>query len=296
MTGLLRIVQRIFQVRDSSPSLRESSSSIILGAGVIGLSTAYYLAVAQHDPGASYNKKNRVITVVERCSRIAAGASSQCEGVLGEFGFDEVEPLARLSIDLYARMAKAYNETGKLGFSKLKTYVIFSDGYDPNNSQLIFLVEEQEDLSMLPSWLTVPSDWQTGFRELESAKRIATSPDDVKIDSKVIHESKSLTSDYIKYTPDKNLEIIASGRAYMPKTTTGIPIITELLWNGIFGDAGPTHASGVFLNLGHHLDGFTLGLSSGKVMNELVFGQKTSVDVTPSGFPKPNNDLEHYVE
>ncbi len=43
---------------------------------------------------------------------------------------------------------------------------------------------------------------------------------------------------------------------------------------------------GVFLNFGHDLNGFTLGLGSGKVMTQLILSQETSVDLFPFRLPK----------
>lgn len=70
--------------------------TVIVGAGIIGLSTAYHLAHAV----------NSSIVVVDQAPAICSAASGQCEGALGEFGFTkETQPLARLSYRLFARLA-----------------------------------------------------------------------------------------------------------------------------------------------------------------------------------------------
>lgn len=43
---------------------------------------------------------------------------------------------------------------------------------------------------------------------------------------------------------------------------------------------------GLFVNTGHHSDGLTLSLGSGKVMGELLLGQEPSVDISGLGLPQ----------
>jgi len=67
--------------------------TVILGGGIIGLSTAYHLALALRD-------QNTPILVADPSSAICSGASGQCEGALGGFGFDkQVQPLGKLRTD-----------------------------------------------------------------------------------------------------------------------------------------------------------------------------------------------------
>lgn len=141
-------------------SRHEMEPTVILGGGIIGLSTAYYLALDTRED----DKKKADIVVIDPSSKICAGASGQNEGVIGESGVkDEIAPLAKLSYDLHARFAAKNNGREEFGYSPLKIHALFSNGYDPSNPRLPFPVQEEESISKLPEWLNIPSDWQAGL-------------------------------------------------------------------------------------------------------------------------------------
>ncbi|KAK0646759.1 FAD dependent oxidoreductase [Cercophora newfieldiana] len=136
--------------------------TVILGAGIIGLSTAYHLALALRG-------QNNPILVADPSSGICLGASGQCEGALGEFGFDEqVQPLGKLSYKLYSELAaRAKAVSGhafrSVGYSPLIVHTVFSHKYDPSNPRLPYPVAGPEELSKLPSWLRVQDSWKGGL-------------------------------------------------------------------------------------------------------------------------------------
>lgn len=141
-------------------SCHDMEPTVILGGGIIGLSTAYYLALDTREN----DSKNADIVVIDPSSKICAGASGQNEGVIGEFGVkDEIAPLAKLAYDLHARIAAKNNGREKFGYSTLKIHALFSNGYDPSNPRLPFPPQEEESISKLPEWLNTPSDWQAGL-------------------------------------------------------------------------------------------------------------------------------------
>lgn len=150
---------------NSSLAVSESAGpAVILGGGIIGLSTAYYMALADCQRMSDNTIQHNSIVVVDPSSEICAGASGQNEGALGDIGFrDKVMPLANLSYKLHAQIATDNKGRNKFGFSELRIHTVFSKGYDPSNPRLPFPVKEQESLSKLPSWLKVPPTWQAGL-------------------------------------------------------------------------------------------------------------------------------------
>lgn len=79
-----------------------SPNVVILGGGIIGLSTAYYLL----SDAASYPVK---VTLIEP-HRIAHGASSRAMGMIAETWHDrDVLPLAKLSWRCYRDLVSAHN-------------------------------------------------------------------------------------------------------------------------------------------------------------------------------------------
>lgn len=141
-------------------SCHDMEPTVILGGGIIGLSTAYYLALDTCED----DNKNAVIVVIDPFSKICARASGQNEGVIGEFGVNnKIALLAKLVYDLHARIAAKNNGREKFGYSTLKIHALFSNGYNPSNPRLPFPVQEEESISKLPEWLNMPSNWQTGL-------------------------------------------------------------------------------------------------------------------------------------
>lgn len=155
---LSRSISALQAILNQGNSSAAVEPTVILGGGIIGLSTAYYLALSEVDA------HEHSIVVVDPSSSICAGASSQNEGALGQFGFkDEVTPLAKLSYKLHSQLATDLDGGKNFGYSQFNIHAMFSKGYDPSDPRLPYPVTKQEDLSALPSWLTVPESWQVGL-------------------------------------------------------------------------------------------------------------------------------------
>lgn len=115
--------------------------TVILGAGILGLPTAYHLAIASRN-------QNTPIIVADPPSEICGGASGQGEDALGEFDFDQqMEPLGKLSYRLYPKMAARTRSLTlgqvirSIGYSSLIIHTVFSRKYDPVNPRLPFPVK-----------------------------------------------------------------------------------------------------------------------------------------------------------
>ncbi|KAH6976531.1 hypothetical protein BKA56DRAFT_589745 [Ilyonectria sp. MPI-CAGE-AT-0026] len=131
--------------------------------------------------------------------------------------------------------------------------------------------------------------------------------DFVKPQPTQIEAMLELTRRYLGLPPDEVLEILDLGRAYRPRAVPNHPIITKVDW-GFLSIEGSTNnpfesqlpiatsdkpsagcasiVGGLFINTGHHSDGLTLSLGSGKVMGELLLGQEPSVDISGLGLPQ----------
>ena len=95
--GLSLIFQQA-PVHDTQSTILGEESTVILGAGVIGLPTAYYLAFSPKDRDAASLSLPPQIFVIEPSHGICSGASSGATGGVGDFGFsDIVLPLGSLS-------------------------------------------------------------------------------------------------------------------------------------------------------------------------------------------------------
>lgn len=89
-----------------------ASNTIILGAGIIGLSTAYYLAKHQQPS---------TIHLVEPSPELFASASGYAGGFLARDWFGPgVSSLGALSFDEHRRLAKAYDGASRWGYQRSK--------------------------------------------------------------------------------------------------------------------------------------------------------------------------------
>jgi glycine/D-amino acid oxidase-like deaminating enzyme len=88
-----------------------SDSTVIIGAGINGLATAFYLAQGQ--------KCGNNIFVVEISSDVVSAASGKANGVLSDYGRTApVADLAHLSWKLHQQLATTHNGISKWGYVK----------------------------------------------------------------------------------------------------------------------------------------------------------------------------------
>jgi glycine/D-amino acid oxidase-like deaminating enzyme len=97
--------------------------TVILGSGVIGLSTAYYLL--QHQP-------SDTIHLVDPAQELFSSASGYAGGFLAKDWFrPELVPLAELSFEEHRKLAKEANGRERWGYAKSVTV-----SYEPNGTLL----------------------------------------------------------------------------------------------------------------------------------------------------------------
>ena len=81
------------------------------------------------------------------------------------------------------------------------------------------------------------------------------------------------------------LQLVSKGRAFRQATKSGLPVISEVppsdLTGGLTHAAqSPTTSSGVFVCWGHGSYGLTLGMGTGKLMGQLICGEKPDLDIS----------------
>ena len=91
------------------------SPVVIIGGGIIGFSTAYYLSQAR--------KSGHSITIVDHASILFAGASGKANGILGDYGFKpEAEHLGKLSWELHRQLASLKGGRALWGYRDVMIY------------------------------------------------------------------------------------------------------------------------------------------------------------------------------
>ena len=89
---------------------------IILGGGIIGLSTAYYLLTSNSLPS------DITVTLVERTA-IAHGASSRAAGIIASaWHASDVIPLAELSWECYEQLNEAFDGAKRWDWRETKIW------------------------------------------------------------------------------------------------------------------------------------------------------------------------------
>ena len=116
------------------PSAHDNTTTIIVGAGVIGLCTAYHLAK-------TIDKKRNKVIVIEAASQVFAATSSTNTGILSYTGFqEELLPLAQYSYDLWEELGKV-------------TVFRTSCGYKENANFALKIGSGKGNGELMPNWI-----------------------------------------------------------------------------------------------------------------------------------------------
>jgi len=155
----------------SQRDVLKGDNTVILGAGVVGLATAYQLALAHQEAASATSRPPGKIIVIERAAHISPAASGQATGGLGDFGFASgVTDLGALSYRLIQEVALA-NGMEEFGFTESTIYRIIPDNFTdtpkPPDTWGPGPPVEQP-VSALPDWIKPRSHW--------SVQRMAGTP------------------------------------------------------------------------------------------------------------------------
>ena len=100
------------------PSAHQKTTTIIVGAGVVGLCTAYHLAK-------SIDKKRHKVVVIEAAGQVFAATSSTNTGILSYTGFqEELLPLAQYSYDLWEDLGRDTDFRTSCGYKENANFAL----------------------------------------------------------------------------------------------------------------------------------------------------------------------------
>lgn len=134
------------------------STVVIIGGGVVGLSTAYFLSRARKSGGS--------ITIVDNASVLCAGASGKANGILGDYGFKpETESLGKLSWELHQHLASLHNGWAAWGYRDVMIHELHRA---PSSNASEVPLTSTHPPSALPMWC----------RDLEDQASISISNND----------------------------------------------------------------------------------------------------------------------
>ncbi|CAK1360534.1 putative oxidoreductase [Cercospora beticola] len=104
-------------------------------------------------------------------------------------------------------------------------------------------------------------------------------PTNAKVDTQAVEELRRVTDNMI----GDDYEVIRQGICFRPVTRSGNPILARIPDDKLHADSGAALPGGVFLCAGHGPWGISLSLGTGKVMSEMLLGQKLSCNVSSLG-------------
>ncbi|KAF2167753.1 hypothetical protein M409DRAFT_53724 [Zasmidium cellare ATCC 36951] len=119
------------------------------------------------------------------------------------------------------------------------------------------------------------------------------SPEKAVVDEAAVEELKRVAEIFLGQdgTDVSDLEVVREGLCFRPVTRRGVPILTKVSDESLnaagVGDGGirtlGSPDGGVYVCAGHGPWGISLGLGTGKVLSELLEGEKLSADVRSLG-------------
>lgn len=117
------------------------SRVVIIGCGIMGLSTAYYLSLAR---GSGHS-----ITIVDNASILFAGASGKANGILGDYGFKpQAESLGKLSWKLHQELDSKHGGRAAWGYRDVMIYDLSRAAPNDSKHQL----GSTQPPPSLPAW------------------------------------------------------------------------------------------------------------------------------------------------
>lgn len=135
-------------------------TTVVLGTGIIGLSTAYYLArladpeddatsqPATSDSQSEPTSQRHEIHLVEPSPELFASASGKAAGFLAKDWFaPAVSPLGEFSFDLHRKLAAEHNGRARWGYSSSVSYSLDPEDSesDPEEDDERFLIDEDDE-------------------------------------------------------------------------------------------------------------------------------------------------------
>ncbi|KAI0340744.1 FAD dependent oxidoreductase [Trametopsis cervina] len=150
-------------------------TTVILGTGIIGLSTAYYLSqfAEQEQTGADTPKHE--IHLVEATPELFASASGKAAGFLAKDWFTPaVTPLGEFSFNLHRKLAEEHDGRTKWGYSPSTSYSLDRDDSEDEDEGFEDDESVDERVSQAEPSTTANSE---GFEGDESADERASQPE-----------------------------------------------------------------------------------------------------------------------
>jgi glycine/D-amino acid oxidase-like deaminating enzyme len=138
--------------------------------------------------------------------------------------------------------------------------------------------------------------WVCGLNNEET--KLGNVDDQAEPDEDAINRLRDYAAQFLlngESAQQEGLEVLEKGRTYRPTIDRELPILTSVSCSDLNGSRISKEQphrgqrdcakSGVWVCTGHGKYGITLGLGSGKLMSQMILGEKLDLDVAALGFP-----------
>lgn len=144
---------------------QHAENTVIIGGGVVGLSTAYYLALLQQSNASGHSAANSAICIVESSTKVGLGASGQATGNLGDSGFvSAAEELGSASFALHHELAYQNNGPTAYGYAPLTIWTASREASKPCSGTN----DSPGQVRNPPRWLKRAPDWNFSVKTNQS--------------------------------------------------------------------------------------------------------------------------------
>ena len=143
------------------------SPVVIVGGGIIGFATAYYLSLD--------GRSARSISIVDNASTLFAGASGKANGILGDYGFvSQAKSLGKLSWDLHQKLTSENGGRAGWGYREAKILNLHASSSSAASTARL---GSSDPSSPLPAWcIGLQRYASTSLSDLEKAARMSVFP------------------------------------------------------------------------------------------------------------------------
>ncbi|KAK6511097.1 hypothetical protein TWF481_000019 [Arthrobotrys musiformis] len=223
---------------------------VVIGGGIVGVSTAYYL---------SHHESNPFVTLIE-ASSIACGASGKAGGLLAlDWHGNDTASLARLSYQLHASLAEEFNGRERWGYRELTTLEINCTQGKPPTRQVANVPDwlREDVVSKVGNLGTTQSTAQVHPRKFCEA--IFKESKDLKLiigyASKIIlHGNKKVKGVEVEFDDDEpqfieaDVVVVAAG-PWTTRLLPNIPVSTQRAHSITIATQTPVSPHALFTNI-----------------------------------------------
>ncbi|KAL5120600.1 hypothetical protein ACEQ8H_001348 [Pleosporales sp. CAS-2024a] len=260
-----------------SETTNSSTATVILGGGIMGLSTAYFLSGSGNTDARSIHVVDSSAELFRCASGLAAGflaADFITSGAWSPRVFSTLFPLSTTRIPIFAL-------GGHSLLVRNPCYTVQDAG-----KELCHAVFATDTLGFSPEWFarTGGELYLTGLNQ--TAILLPDVATEVKASDEAISQLKACAKAMVAGVPANEVEVLREALCFRPVTSSGRPLVSRIPDEQLGGIKTRSGArGGVFVAAGHGAWGISHAPGTGLVLSELIEGRQPSAKIEALGLP-----------